>query len=46
MPLRKKAPKIHDASCSCESPPCAPTARITATGPVAAKIRPMNPLAA
>ena len=45
-PLRKKTPNTHDASSACDRPPWVPTARITATGPVAAKIRPMRPFAA
>ena len=45
-PLRKKTPKTHDASSACDRPPWVPTARITATGPVAAKIRPISPFAA
>jgi len=45
-PLRKKAPKIQELSCATESPPRAPTARMIATGAVAAKIQPMKPLAA
>jgi len=45
-PFRKNTPKIQDASWAAESPPCRPTARITATGPVAAKISPMSPFPA
>ena len=45
-PLRKKTPNTHDASSACVRPPWVPTARITATGPVAAKISPMRPFAA
>ena len=45
-PLMKKTPKTHDASSACDRPPCTPTARITATGPVAAKMSPIRPLAA
>ena len=45
-PVEEEAPKIHEASSAWESPPCVPTARITATGPVAAKINPISPLAA
>jgi hypothetical protein len=32
-PLRKKAPKIHDAICASLKPPRDPTARMIATGP-------------
>ena len=46
MPLRKNTPNTHDASSACVRPPWVPTAKITATGPVAAKIRPIRPFAA
>ena len=45
-PLRKNTPKIQDASSAGERRPAVPTARITATGPVAEKIMPIRPLAA
>jgi hypothetical protein len=45
-PFRKKAPKIQEASSACDSPPRVPTDRMTATGPVAAKMKPMSPFAA
>lgn len=45
-PFRKNTPNTHDASSAGERPPWVPTARMTATGPVAAKIRPITPFAA
>jgi hypothetical protein len=45
-PLRKNTPKIQDASSAGDRPPAVPTARITATGPVAEKMSPIRPLAA
>ncbi len=45
-PLRKNAPKIQEAISASDRPPPMPTARITATGPVAAKMKPIRPLAA
>ena len=35
----KKAPNTHEASCASLRPPPRPTDRITATGPVAAKMK-------
>ena len=45
-PLKKKTPKIHDANSAGDRPPWVPTAKITATGPVAEKITPIRPFAA
>ena len=41
----KNTPNTQDASSACDSPPPVPTARITATGPVAAKMKAIRPLA-
>ncbi len=43
-PLRKNEPKTHEARSDSDNPPRVPTARITATGPVAAKMKPITPL--
>ena len=44
--MSRNTPNIQEAISACDSPPWVPTARITATGPVAAKINPIKPLAA
>ena len=41
----KNTPNTQDASSACDNPPPVPTARITATGPVAEKIKAIRPLA-
>jgi len=41
--LMKNAPKIHEVISFCDSPPFDPTARMMATGPVAANNQPTNP---
>ena len=46
IPLTKKTPNSHEASCASLRPPRVPTARMMATGAVAAKTQPMKPLAA
>jgi hypothetical protein len=43
--LIKNDPKIHDAISDSLKPPRAPTARMIATGPEAAKIKPITALA-
>ncbi len=45
-PLMKNAPKIQDERSAALSPPCAPTARMIATGPEAAKMNATSALAA
>ena len=44
-PLRKNEPKIHDDRSDSPRPPCAPTARMIATGPEAAKMNAISALA-
>ena len=44
-PLRKNEPKIHDDRSDSLKPPRAPTARMIATGPEAAKMKPITALA-
>ena len=43
-PPEKRMPNTQDASWPSVSPPAAPTARVTAIGPEAAKMRPITPL--
>jgi hypothetical protein len=45
-PLTKNTPNTQDASSWGDKPPRVPTAKITATGPVAAKMKPISALAA
>ena len=45
-PLTKNTPNTQDANSCGDKPPRVPTANITATGPVAAKIKPISALAA
>lgn len=45
-PWTKKAPNSQQASCASLNPPSMPTARMMATGAVAANSQPMKPLAA
>jgi len=44
-PLTKNEPKIHDDRSDSLKPPRAPTARMIATGPEAAKMKPITALA-
>ena len=45
-PLTKNEPNSHDDRSDSLRPPCAPTARMIATGPLAAKMNATSPLAA
>jgi hypothetical protein len=45
-PLTKNTPNTQDASSSGDKPPRVPTDKMMATGPVAAKMKPIRALAA
>ena len=43
-PLTKNTANTQEASCAADKPPPVPTDKMTATGPVAAKIKPIKAL--